>query len=273
MTSAPLLLCEHPLAHAHQVAFRLVCGVCGSFWDMESRAAHVQYDARYPAERGHFDPRVGALKVRTLRHWLKAAHVRLDGKRVCEVGFGGGSCLPFLATRARCVLGIEANAATIAHARAGGVAAELMLVDELPARLDVPVDLWLFQDAFEHIPEPGPFIDWVGANSSPGAEILVVAPRADSLSQHLMGRMWLHKLPDHLFHWSKAGLIEFMANRAFMIRAEFFPLKFVSPQMALAHALHKAGLNEGRRKWLAGAALAVPFNFGEMGLVFRRRTA
>jgi SAM-dependent methyltransferase len=272
MTSVPPLLCEHPLTLARQVSFRVVCGVCGSFWDVESRAAQVAYDARYPAERGHFDPRVGKLKVRTLRRWLQAAHVQLDGKHVCEVGFGGGSCLPFLAARASRVLGIEANAATIAHARASGIAADLMLVDSLPAKLDAPVDVWLFQDAFEHIPDPGPFVEWIGANSSPNAEILVVAPRADSWSQPLMGRMWLHKLPDHLFHWSKAGLIEFMANRGFVIRAAFFPLKFVSPPMAVAHALHKAGLSHGRRTWMSGAALAVPFNFGEMGLVFRRRT-
>jgi SAM-dependent methyltransferase len=267
----PPLLCEHPLDQATHDSFRVVCGVCGSFWDLESRAANVEYDASYPAERGHFDPRVGKLKVKTLAHWLDTAIVSVQGKLVCEVGFGGGTCLPFLADRARRVLGIEANAATVAHARAQGYRADLLLVDELPARLDEPVDLWLFQDAFEHIPDPAPFVDWMRDNSAPAAEILLVAPRADSVSQELLGRLWLHKLPDHLFHWSRRGLVEFMAKRGFALRTEFFPLKYVSPQMAVAHALHKAGVAEGARKWLGGTALAVPFNFGEMGLVFRRR--
>jgi SAM-dependent methyltransferase len=269
MTSAPPLLCEHPSEFARHDSFRLVCGTCGSFWDLESRAANVTYDAAYPAERGHFDPRVGALKVKTLQHWLTAADVRLAGKRVCEVGFGGGTCLPFLAGRARSVLGIEANAATIAHAREAGVPAELIRVGDLPDLLDEPVDLWIFQDAFEHIPDPASFLDWMGRNSRPEAEVLLVAPQADSLSQRLMGRLWLHKLPDHSFHWSRRGLSEFMERRGFLLRASFFPLKFVSPQMALAHALHKAGVIDGARQWLGGAALAVPFNVGEMGLVFR----
>ncbi|MDB4876291.1 MAG: glycosyl transferase, family 2 [Gemmatimonadetes bacterium] len=269
LPSTPPLLCEHPLDQAKQDSFRVVCGVCGSFWDLESRAADIAYDASYPAERGHFDPRVGALKMRTLSHWLDSADVVVKGKRVCEVGFGGGTCLPLLAQEARHVLGIEANATTIAHAKQAGYRAELLLIDELPARLDEPVDLWIFQDAFEHIPDPAPFVDWMRDNSSPGAEILLVAPRADSLSQTLMGRLWLHKLPDHLFHWSQRGLVEFMSKRGFALRTDFFPLKYISPQMAIAHALHKAGVADGARKWLGGTALAVPFNFGEMGLVFR----
>lgn len=269
MTPAPPLLCGHPIEQAKQESFRIVCGVCGSFWDLDSLNARVEYDERYPTERGHFDPRVGALKVRTLRHWLEAGNVSLEGKRVCEVGFGGGTCLPLLAERARRVLGIEANATTVEHARSAGYRADLLLVDQLPPLLDEPVDLWLFQDAFEHIPDPAAFTRWLTNNSREGTEILVVAPRADSLSRQLMGRAWAHKLPDHLFHWSRAGLVEFMSRFGFTLRADFFPLKYVSPQMALAHLLHKLGVNKSARGWLGGTALAVPFNFGELGLVFR----
>ena len=99
-----------------------------------------------------------------------------------------------------------------------------------------------------------------------------MAPRADSLSQRLLGRLWPHKLPDHQFQWSRAGVVEFMARRGFVLRADFFPLKFASPQMVVAHFLHKAGAPPSVKKWLGGAALAVPINFGEMGLVFRRGT-
>jgi SAM-dependent methyltransferase len=270
VTTPPRLLCEHAQDGVRRVAHRDVCSTCGSFWDLDSCGADVAYDASYPADRGHFDPRVGRLKVRTLRRWLDTSHVSLTGKRVCEVGFGGGTCLPFLAERAKQVIGIEANAATIDHARRAGYNAELLLVADLPPRLDAPVDLWLFQDAFEHISDPAPFVDWMRANSSPDAEVLIVAPRGDSISQRLMGRAWIHKLPDHVFHWSKRGLSEFMSHHGFELRADFFPLKFISPQMAVAHALHKAGVPEKTRKWLGGTALAVPFNFGEMGLLFRR---
>jgi hypothetical protein len=269
----PPLRCEHPTDGIAQRSFRAVCGACGSFWDRDSLARSIRYDPDYPERRGHYDPRVGALKVRTLRRWLANANVALDGRVVCEVGFGGGSCLPLLAERARRVLGIEANAATVEHVRASGVRADLLLVDTLPPRLDEPVDLWLFQDSFEHVPNPTPFVDWIVANSSPTAEVFVVAPRGDSLSCQLMGRLWPHKLPDHDFHWSRAGLVQFMARRGFVPRAEFYPLKFASPQMVAAHLFHKLGAPEGVRRWLGGASLAVPFNFGEMGLVFRRALA
>jgi len=268
--TVPNLLCEHSQQSIRIDGHRAVCGVCGSFWDMESRAANVQYDASYPEERGHFDPHVGALKVRTLEYWLRAANVSLQGKRVCEVGFGGGTCLPMLANAALRVAGIETNQTAIDHVRATGLDVDLLLVDTLPAQLAHPIDLWLFQDSFEHIPNPASFVAWMLANSTANAEILVVLPRADSVSQRLLGRLWPHKLPDHEFHWSRAGLVDFFARRGFDVRREFFPLKFASPQMVLAHGLHKLGI-DGAREFLRGLRLSIPLNFGELGLALRRR--
>lgn len=269
-TPTPRPLCEHPQDRLVHSTYRAQCSVCGSYWDLESLAATVAYDESYPAERGHFDPRVGALKVRTLDHWVRAGQVTLDGKTVCEVGFGGGTCLPYLAARAAHVIGLEVNQSAIDRVRLAGVRAELLRVDPLP-RLAHQVDLWLFQDSFEHIPDPATFADWMRVHSSASAEILLVAPRGDSLSRRLMGRFWPHKLPDHQFHWSHAGLAEFFARRGFAVRRSFFPLKFASPQMVLAHFLHKLGVGESLRRRLAGASFALPINFGEHGLVFERR--
>jgi Methyltransferase domain len=266
----PPPLCEHPQDRLLHESYRARCAVCGSYWDLDSLATTVAYDESYPAERGHFDPRVGALKVRTLEHWVRAGTVRLQGKTVCEVGFGGGTCLSYLADNAAHVIGLEVNQSAIDRVRATGVRAELLRVDPLPS-LARPVDLWLFQDSFEHIPDPAAFADWMRVNSAPAAEILLVAPRGDSLSRRLMGRFWPHKLPDHQFHWSRAGLAEFFGRRGFVVRCSFFPLKFASPQMVLAHFLHKLGIGESLRRRLAGASFALPINFGEHGLVFQRR--
>jgi methyltransferase family protein len=266
----PPLLCEHPPEAATLTSFRLVCGVCESFWDLESRAAKVVYDEHYPTKRGHFDARIGALKVRSLTHWLRASGAHLEGKHVCEVGFGGGSCLALLAQRARKVSAIETNASAIDRVRESGSTAELLLVATLPARLAERVDLWLFQDSFEHILDPASFVDWMVLNSAGRAEILVVLPRGDSMSQRLMGRFWPHKLPDHEFHWSRAGLIEFLGRRGFDLVTSFFPIKFASPQMVLAHLVHKAGGSDRTPQWLSGTGLTFPLNFGEMGLLLKR---
>jgi SAM-dependent methyltransferase len=243
-----------------------VCVVCGSFWDVESRSASVQYDASYPEHRGHFDPQVGELKVKSLMHWIERAGVSLAGKHVLEVGFGGGTCLPYLTANARKVSGIEANASAIERVRQTGTTADLLQVGALPERLSEPVDLWLFQDSFEHIPDPAPFMRWVVDNSAPRAEMLMVLPRADSRSQRLLGRFWPHKLPDHEFHWSQPGLVEFMAKRGFTLDRTFFPIKFASPQMVIAHLVHKLGGSDRLRGLLSGTGLAFPLNFGEMGL-------
>jgi len=269
MSIAPPPLCEHAVEALVQRSFRAECPSCGSFWDLDSLRQTVTYDASYPEQRGHFDTRVGALKVRTLERWLTRADIALASRVVCEVGFGGGACLQFLAERAGRVIGLEASEATLAHARDAGISADLFHVAALPRRLDVPVDLWIFQDSFEHIPDPAAFMRWVTDVSADRAEILLVAPRADSLSRRLMGRWWPHKLPDHQFHWSRAGLAAFMDRRRFSVRRSFFPLKYASPEMVLAHFRHKAGRPAPARR---GASLAIPINFGEMGLVFQRRS-
>jgi len=270
--SIPPLLCEHPQETIRRSSYRAECGVCGSYWDLESLDAVVPYDASYPEMRGHWDPRVGALKAKTLRRWLEKTGIQLRGRTVCEVGFGGGSCLPLLSELAAHVIGLETNASAIERLRREGCPAELHLVTALPARFADLVDVWLFQDSFEHIPNPAGFVDWMVGASAPDAEILLVAPRADSLSRRVMGRWWPHKLPDHQFQWSRRGVVDRMGRRGFVVRAEFFPLKFASPRMFVAHVMHKAGVANRAPGSAAGNSIAVPFNFGEMGLVFRRST-
>jgi hypothetical protein len=271
--TTPAFLCEHPVNEGERRGSRQVCRRCGSFWDLDSLATEVAYDADYPAKRGHFDERVGALKVRSLRGWIRMSGASLSGKHVCEVGFGGGTCLPFLIQNARRVTGLEANPVTIERVRKTGLKIDLVDVRSLPPTLTAPVDLWLFQDSFEHIPDPASFADWMVANSSPNAEILIVLPRGDSMSRRLMGRFWPHKLPDHQFHWSRAGLIEFLGRRGFRVEREFFPLKYASPQMIVAHFLHKLGAPASVSDWFKSARLALPINFGEFGARFRRAGA
>jgi hypothetical protein len=271
-SSAPAPLCEHAADSMRLTSWRAECGVCGSYWDLDALGTRVVYDESYPEHRGHFDPRVGALKVRTLRHWLAKSGVRLAGRTVCEVGFGGGTCLSFLAAQAAHVVGLEVNQSAIDRVHATSTSAELLLVIPLPTP-SRPIDLWLFQDSFEHIPNPAEFVDWMSTHSAPDAEILVVLPRGDSLSRRLLGRLWPHKLPDHEFVWSRAGVVDFLGRHGWALDAEFFPLKFASPEMVLAHGLHKLGVGKGRARVLSGARVAFPLNFGEMGLVLRRRTS
>lgn len=264
------LLCGHGLPARSARGFKAVCPACGSFWDTDYLGQDFTYDESYPRKRGHFSPRIGALKVRTLKRWLAKTRTETDGLRVCEVGFGGAYCLAELAARARSVVGIEAGAAALEHANWLGIRATLLDAERLPDRLAEPIDLWIFQDSFEHIPDPKGFVSWLADNSSEVSRVLLVAPQAGSLSDRLLGRAWPHKIVDHRFHWSKAGIIEFWSHFGFQLVDEFRPLKYVSPRMAIAHLAHKFGFEASDQAPALGDRLAIPFNFGEMGLLFRR---
>lgn len=252
---------------------RACCPACGSFFDAEHVAAPLHYDEGYARDRNHFDPALGRLKRRSLDRWLARTGLagRLGGWRVCEVGFGGGACLVDLSRRAAAVYGIEANTANLDHARRMGVRGEhLFSAQTLPARLPALIDLWLFQDSFEHIPDPAGFARWLAENSAIDARVLLVAPLAGSMSERLAGRWWPHRVPDHHFHWSAAGLQTFWGRQGFVVERRFFPWKDVSAEMLIRHVgvliRHEMPVPSGAAK------LCFPLNFGEIGLVLRRRT-
>ena len=263
-------LCGHGRGALRRDGYRLRCTTCGSFFDRDSLRREFVYDASYPEGRGHFDPEVGAMKVRSLERWL--AQVKLDpvGRVVCEVGFGGGHCLSWLAERAAETFGIEAVAANLEHARRLGVESVLAF-EECRAPLPRPVELWLFQDSFEHLPEPGRFLSWLVASSAPRACVLVVAPEADSPSERWLGALWPHRLPDHRFHWSRGGIEELFRAHGFHKLADFRPTKTVSGAMLVNHLTMTIPLLRplaGVGRWLRG--LRLDFNVGEMGLVLER---
>lgn len=274
----PLPFCGH-VRDADELRRRgttAVCPACGSFWDLESLAADVAYDADYCASRLHGEARTGEFKFRSLARWLSALQIDLAGRVVCEVGFGGGFVLRGVERRGGVACGIEANPAALASARRLGVPAErLHAADRLPARLEPAADLWLFLDSFEHVPEPAALLAFMARSSRPDALALVVAPDAGSLSARWLGGAWPHRLRDHTFHWSRRGIVELWGRHGWALRRSFVPRKLVSPAMLAAHALLLFGVGDARaQRALRGLAplqrLAVPFNVGEFGLLFER---
>lgn len=267
----PPPLCGHSSATMVVSGHRIRCGVCGSFWDRRSVDRVIEYDDDYPEVRGHFDVTLGHMKVRTLWWWMRRAGVDPRGRVICETGFGAGFSLAALQARGAHVYGVEVVDANLAHARALGIpTASLLHAERLPARLPLPVDLWLFQDAFEHIPDPSAYADWMLANSARGAEILIVLPQAGSFSERILGRFWPHRVPDHQFHWSARGLVEFWSRYGFALARRFTPVKWVSPSMLLAHGRILRGQAE---RGEVSARFAFPFNIGEFGGLFERRSS
>lgn len=272
--SIPPPLCGHGVLS--RAASTAVCRACGSFWDLSSLARNVRYDVGYAEARLHHDPVLGRLKLRSVERWLEATRVEVRGRSVCEIGFGGGHVLAGLARSGAIVSGIEANAAALEAACALGLdATRLHRSDRLPARLEPEVDLWLFLDSFEHLPDPDSFLAWMTPSCSSTARALVVAPDALSASARWLGRAWPHRLPDHVFHWSRGGLEAVWGRHGWHLERTFSPRKLVSPATAFAHLLLKLGLAgraEAAPRFPLGPLrrIAVPFNVGECGLLFAR---
>ena len=253
---------------------RLSCS-CGSFWDVERGVGEYAYDDDYPELRNHFDPRIGRLKVLTMLRWLDACDLKLNDLSVCEVGFGGGFCLAEINSRSKHAVGIEATSATITHAVQLGIPPKALLsFDALPDQLSEKVDLWIFQDSFEHLPNPGSFIDWALRNSTPTAMMMIVCPLAGCLSERLMGRWWLHRVPDHPFHWSFSGMSRFFGDRGVVAVRRFYPWKLISIDTIVRHlmVLDALSARTGIATRVSGVTNSVsfPFNLGEMGLLLQR---
>jgi len=245
-----------------------VCPACGTRVRRDAEEAD-HYGEDYPAARGHHDPAVGRCKVRTLERWLGAVGADAKGLAVCEVGFGGAACLAALQSRGAFAVGLEPIAANRSHAESLGIPRTcLFAADPLP-ELPRPIDLWLFQDSFEHVPDPNRLAAWVAHQSAPGARVLLVAPDAGSWSRRCLGPLWLHDLPDHRVHYSRGGVGAIFGRAGFRIAREFRPLKLVSLGMVWSHlrlltgalAAERDGARDGPRVW---------FNVGEMGLWLER---
>jgi hypothetical protein len=234
------------------------------------------YGDDYPTSRNHFDETMGELKTRTMMEWLRRAGLNdLSRMVICEVGFAGGFCLRRLHTIARKAYGVEIVESDIAHAHALGIPRDRLLhFERLPEILPDPVNLWIFQDSFEHIPSPGVFVDWAITNSTTEARMIIVAPCAGSWSDRVLGRFWLHRVPEHRFHWSIQGMTRFFAARNFVVTTSFYPWKYISMDLVLRHISIFGNIKiYSFLDYISGSPLSkvtFKFNIGEFGLVFKR---
>jgi hypothetical protein len=270
MSNQPLL-CGHDIQPGIEQSGKVArCSVCGSFWDLISLNAGFTYDASYPESRGHTTETIGQLKVRTLQRWLKSAGLDISTLQVCEVGFGGGWPLAYLNRHAQGAFGLEAISENLKNAAALGVEESgLFKVDNLPEKLPKLVDLWIYQDSFEHIPDPRSHLAWVVENSTPDAAALLVLPEAGSVSEKLLGRWWPHRIADHTFHWSQKGLEEVWQHFGFEPAVRFAPSKCITLGMLGVHLAFALKINIPQS--LATRGPAVWFNIGEQGILFRRK--
>ena len=101
------------------------------------------------------------------------------GKRVLDVGCGGGILSESMARSGARVLGIDLSQAVLdvaeLHALEGGIAAEYRAVaaEELAQELPATFDLVTCMEMLEHVPDPGAVIDALAALVKPGGDVIL----------------------------------------------------------------------------------------------------
>lgn len=122
-----------------------------------------------------------------------------------------------------------------------------------------------FFDALEHIPDPAEFLIKLEKHLLPNAEIIIVLPRADTLSRRLLGRWWPHYLPDHWVHFTHEGIRLLAERTGYFLAREFVPRKMVTPFTLVRHFGLQNGVSFSAPTWPVFS-----FNIGQGGYVLRR---
>lgn len=263
------LLCGHQSSKIKSLLKKQECTECQSFYDLVAVHSNFKYDASYPELRGHNNQSIGELKIKTLKHWLNITSCNISNLNVCEVGFGAGYTLHYIRTHAKNTYGVEAIAENIQNAVTLGVPAQnIFSAYNLPTKLPVSIDLWIYQDSFEHIPDPNEHLKWVASNSSESAFVLLVLPEAGSTSEKVMGTTWPHRTMDHIFHFSRKGLQNIFKRHGFILENSFYPSKYLGMYTIFFHLFHKFGLKITPPEFMQNKYLR--FNLGEQGLLFKK---
>jgi hypothetical protein len=240
------------------------CHGCGSLWVPSRR--DYEYDDAYPAFRGHHDDAIAACKIKTFERWCQNLDTPLTGKKVLEVGFGGGSTLTWMRTQGAVVSGVDPVAANRATAVAAGIS-EPNVRSRLSDFREGAFDLVFYLDSFEHETEPVAHLDTLNRLTPEGARALLVLPIADCMSRRLMGRWWPHDIKDHWVFYSIDGLARLWARHGWRLESTFHPAKYISGLTIARHLERKT------RMPLPAEALrstAIWLNFGERGLIFQK---
>ncbi|HQF31610.1 MAG TPA: methyltransferase domain-containing protein [Hyphomicrobiales bacterium] len=171
----------------------------------------------------------------------RLAKLGRSGGRLLDVGCAYGWFLAAAEARGFAALGLEPDAAVADEAEAAGLTVRRGYFPEAVAD-DAPFDVIVFNDVFEHIPEPDRMMRVLAERLAPGGHLVINAPSAEGIFFRIAAllerigvagphaRMWQKGFPsphlsyfrpDHLARIATAaGLVERHRSRLPALRAE-----------------------------------------------------
>lgn len=135
-----------------------------------------------------------------------------EGKRVLDVGCGGGYFLRICSKLGATVQGIEPSPIAAEQARSQGIPVHYGMIDTLTTRMRY--DVITASQVLEHAPDPVAMLAKMRLLLAPGGMIWLAVPNADCCWAKVLGWKWDGAdLPYHLLHFGSRSM-ETAAKRA-----------------------------------------------------------
>jgi SAM-dependent methyltransferase len=193
------------------------CGECGvgflnprpTWEELEPyySAQYAAYGHSHGAKTSDEEAVIAAHGIGTFRHISIP-----DGKRVLDVGCGGGYFLRICAKLGATVQGIEPSPIAAKEARSQGIPVFNGMIDTFET--DERFDVITANQVLEHVPDPVAVLAKMRALLAPGGMIWLAVPNADCRWAKALGWRWDGAdLPYHLLHFGPQAM-ETVAKRA-----------------------------------------------------------
>ena len=175
-----------------------VCPYCGM---MQLDGEPVPY-YREVIRATRVSPEMRAFRVQQFRDWI--AHYHLEGKRMIEIGCGGGEFLSMMEEAGADVQGIEYSETLVRQAEAEGLRVYRQFLEEGAEEIPgAPYDAFYILSFLEHNPDPCAYLRRIAQNLTEDAVGIVEVPDVDMiLHEHLYSEF----IQDHLLYFTEDTL-------------------------------------------------------------------
>ena len=188
-----------------------VCPYCGM---MQLDGEPVPY-YREVIRATRVSPEMRAFRVRQFREWIE--RYQLHGKRIIEIGCGGGEFLSMMKEAGAAAEGIEFSEELVRQAHAEGLRVHRQFLEEGAEKISgAPYGAFYILSFLEHNPDPCAYLRRIAQNLTEDAVGIVEVPDVDMiLREHLYSEF----IQDHLLYFTEDTLRRTLEHCGFEVLA------------------------------------------------------
>ena len=169
--------------------------------------------------------------------WIQS-HLPLAGKRVLDVGCGGGILADSMARRGAQVLGIDLASKALKVAQLHALEAQTANVEyreisaeAIAAEQPASFDAVTCMEMLEHVPDPRQTLGDVRALLRPGGALVVEVPNIDCWPVKMLRQRHRHFARHHFTFFAPATLTRLLAECGFDVQSISFPARAISVRL------------------------------------------